>query len=1046
MKAFFKEWLFLFLVFWSGSAHALTYYISTSNGDDSRSLEQAQNPATPWRSIQHLNAVFDRIQPGDTILFKRGEVFDGGIVISRSGSAQAPIVIGAYGTGELPVINGFVSVTKWTSLGNGIYESPALATGAKVNMVVVNGVNQPMGRYPNTNATNKGYLNFESVGPNSITDQQMTTATDWTGAELVLRSTRYTFERVPVTKHSGGTLTYGNSLMYPLRSGYGYFLQNSLKTLDQVGEWYYNPSTKKVSVFFGSESPASFKVQVSAIDALVNAQGNHIVLENLSLMGANQYGITSTDYNRDGLLVKDCYLRYSGVDGVYLLGRANFTMERCTVLNSNSSAIKPLYNNPNTILRNNYIRDSGVQPGMGYNDDQSYSAIYKGTDGLIAEYNTIINTGYMAIRFAMNNNLIKNNFIDRFCVSLDDGGGIYTFGGRDNPTYYDRKVVGNIILNGVGASEGTAEPGYTYAKGIYIDDNGTNVEIVGNTIAYCSRGINIHNARNITLERNTVYDNSIQMALHHDFLANAITGMDVKNNIFFAKMIDQTVSSLMSEAKDFETFGSFNSNYYARPMYDSLPILLYYKDGNGSQLRQYYELSAWQQEYGKDAGSKKSPIDIPNYSIDMVDGASKFTNSHFDQNANGVFCWSSKNNCNTSWTSTSVLGSGALEATGGNDLRVIARVSPVESSKQYLLRFSGAARAETSVEVYLRRDAPYDVISEKQVVVLDPTKKSFEILFSYPASEQYAEIEFFAGGETIQFWLDDIELFEAKATPTNPDDWIVFAYNPNQRDSTVTLNDYYVDVTNKPYSGQVTLPPYGSIVLIKNPDGTPGENPNPGEDPDPNPDEQPNPDENPTQDPDANPDAGDTGRPDQGSGADQNPNPGGDPDANPDAQTGGDKPEENPVSDPTIPPGTDPDTNPNPIFPGESDPTTAAPADNRVGQQNIPKDKNRRGGGNNSRQSLPEQEELPADRIYPNPVSSWNPELNIEFYTKKKEVNLMILDQTGRPVAILTPDAEPGWNKTIFDTSNLPSGTYYVHRPGSLLNRSRTYPFIVVRD
>lgn len=82
---------------------ANTYYFSSSTGDDSRTATQAQNPSTPWKSLNKLNSFFSSLQPGDDVLFKKGDTFVGKLTISRSGASGSPITISSYGTGDSPV-------------------------------------------------------------------------------------------------------------------------------------------------------------------------------------------------------------------------------------------------------------------------------------------------------------------------------------------------------------------------------------------------------------------------------------------------------------------------------------------------------------------------------------------------------------------------------------------------------------------------------------------------------------------------------------------------------------------------------------------------------------------------------------------------------------------------------------------------------------------------------------------------------------------------------------------------------------------------------
>src|SRR5580658_10536601 len=89
------------------SARAATYYVSSSSGNDSYTPAQAQNPATPWRSLGKVNSYWGSLNPGDTIKLQAGSSFNQPLNIWKSGTAAQPIVITAYGTGYAPVITGF---------------------------------------------------------------------------------------------------------------------------------------------------------------------------------------------------------------------------------------------------------------------------------------------------------------------------------------------------------------------------------------------------------------------------------------------------------------------------------------------------------------------------------------------------------------------------------------------------------------------------------------------------------------------------------------------------------------------------------------------------------------------------------------------------------------------------------------------------------------------------------------------------------------------------------------------------------------------------
>ncbi|MCO6458355.1 MAG: hypothetical protein J5I93_23860 [Pirellulaceae bacterium] len=73
------------------------YYVDPSRGDDAGNGSLAR----PWRSLQHA---VRQLNAGDT-LYMRGGVYYEKVALTRSGTAEAPIVIAAY-PGELPVLDG----------------------------------------------------------------------------------------------------------------------------------------------------------------------------------------------------------------------------------------------------------------------------------------------------------------------------------------------------------------------------------------------------------------------------------------------------------------------------------------------------------------------------------------------------------------------------------------------------------------------------------------------------------------------------------------------------------------------------------------------------------------------------------------------------------------------------------------------------------------------------------------------------------------------------------------------------------------------------
>jgi hypothetical protein len=99
-------------------SYATNYYVDATNGNDNNS---GTTPEKAWQSIGKVNVAV--LIPGDSVLFKRGEVFRGNLV-PVSGSALGNITYGAYGTGSKPKLLGSVqknSLSDWINEGGNIW-------------------------------------------------------------------------------------------------------------------------------------------------------------------------------------------------------------------------------------------------------------------------------------------------------------------------------------------------------------------------------------------------------------------------------------------------------------------------------------------------------------------------------------------------------------------------------------------------------------------------------------------------------------------------------------------------------------------------------------------------------------------------------------------------------------------------------------------------------------------------------------------------------------------------------------------------------------
>ena len=174
-----KTFLLLILLVVVFSAQARKFYFSSSTGSDSYTTTQAQNQSTPWQTLKKIQyyTTSGRIlfQPGDTLAFKRGDVFSNGndayvsvfwwnvpnsaadaglpqYFTAPSGTASAPIVITNYGDAALPLPN-------WIHTNSVIPASSNknVIGFAGVKWIVIDGIQFNDTRFPISDKANPSY-------------------------------------------------------------------------------------------------------------------------------------------------------------------------------------------------------------------------------------------------------------------------------------------------------------------------------------------------------------------------------------------------------------------------------------------------------------------------------------------------------------------------------------------------------------------------------------------------------------------------------------------------------------------------------------------------------------------------------------------------------------------------------------------------------------------------------------------------------------------------------------------------------------------------
>jgi len=465
------------------SIQATDYYLSNTGNDSHKGTSEAQ----AWASIKKLNSMVISLKPGDRVFFERGGCFEGSVAIENiMGNEANPITFGAYGTGEDPIIDGTREVAGWTRDGN-IWTSPCQDCPMDVNALFIDGESQPLARYPNeTDLRSSG-----GSGKNIVYDTGLSFEDNfWRGSQLVISTQTWVKDALRVFSQIGTTITLAESASYDISGEYDYFFQNHYNALDIEGEWAYNSTEKELYLYSTRDIPSA-GVRLDYYGECISIRnGRYINIENLMLRGSRLASLKMA-YSKH-INLSDNTVSHASLIGIHIDHCEYVNVDDNYIVNSLDIGIGTWDSN-HCRFSNNRVENTANIPGRGQNGTARYTGIQisRGSDNVL-EYNEVIQTGYNAISFYDQTNLlIKNNYINGYCTVITDGGGIYTW----HSTSPGNRILGNIVMHS------------RDDLGIYIDDESENIRIEGNTSAFNGVGIFIHNSRYITVVNNLCYNN-----------------------------------------------------------------------------------------------------------------------------------------------------------------------------------------------------------------------------------------------------------------------------------------------------------------------------------------------------------------------------------------------------------------------------------------------------------------------------------------------------------------------------------------------------------
>ena len=236
-----RNFLLIFLIFIPTISFSTNYYISNSGNDTNNGTSKS----TAWQSIEKVNAEMSQFSAGDSILFERGGIFKGELIITSSGDANNTLYFGAYGAGEKPIIKGAKTIDSWEIVSGNIWSASCPNFSKGIHSILINNEYQAVGRFPNSS-----YNTISSTsGETQITDDNLSSPDGHrNGGEIVIKVRRWYLNRLDIKSSSGNTINFAENKPYDIVAGFGYFIQNQINTLDLNNEWAFDKSSKELFI------------------------------------------------------------------------------------------------------------------------------------------------------------------------------------------------------------------------------------------------------------------------------------------------------------------------------------------------------------------------------------------------------------------------------------------------------------------------------------------------------------------------------------------------------------------------------------------------------------------------------------------------------------------------------------------------------------------------------------------------------------------------------------------------------------------------------
>lgn len=308
----------------------------------------------------------------------------------------------------------------------------------------------------------------------------------------------------PVT----GEIVSLSSSTHGVQAGRGFYVYNLIEELDEKGEYYIDPDT---CMLYCYEIPSGDKADIILTmleDPIINIKdGEYIEFKELNLTGARIGAINIDDYS-ENIEISKCDISFTDRYSVGLRGK-NTGIRDCVIHDINTGV--NIYGGfPASLTRGEcYVVNTEIY-NIGRTLRTYAPAANIGGFGNYMSHNEIHNAPHQAIAFGGFDWTISYNEVYDAVTEADDMAAIY---GGISLSQRGGQIKYNYIHD-----VRTSSPAFSH--GIYVDDLGSDMVIMGNIIEDTKNALMFNGSRDIYVANNILINNGGGLRLTNRVMTN----------------------------------------------------------------------------------------------------------------------------------------------------------------------------------------------------------------------------------------------------------------------------------------------------------------------------------------------------------------------------------------------------------------------------------------------------------------------------------------------------------------------------------------------